>query len=539
LEYQLQNKHGIHHPTNDQIYDFGLFLIDKIMRQGGKSLDHFADMPQIMGQWQDVIGNRFIAEQRDYDPVTEQEQATINIAMLNPEQKRVYDEIFHSATNGEGGLFFVNGPGGTGKSFTWNTLAYSIRGRSLIVLCIASSGIAALILIGGRTSHAMFKIPIQIHEGSLCDIKRGSALAELLKQVSLIIWDEVPMQHRHVVEAVDRTCRDILEHPDRPFGGITVAWGGDFQQTLPVVPRGNKEEIVGASIQRSPLWRHVKVLHLTQNMRVDPQDPQSAQFAQWLCDVGQGNNLPLDNSLTLPQHMVCGPQISDLIATIYPNIGTGEALQDKYFLERAILCPRNMEVDEINAEVLKVFPGIERLYSSADSVKGAEDGNMYPVEYLNSLNMGGLPPSQLCLKPGVVLMLLRNLDLGRGLCNGTRLRLINMTHRVLFVRIISGSFAGQTAFIPRITVSPSSEQLPFELQRRQFPVRLAFAMTINKSQGQSLGTVGIDLRSPVFSHGQFYVAVSRGTNWGRVHILLGEGNKTSNIVFKEVLLKPA
>ena len=165
------------------------------MRQGGKSLDHFADMPQIMGQWQDVIGNRFIAEQQDYDPVTEQEKATINIAMLNPEQKHIYDEIFHSATNGEGGLFFVNGPGGTGKSFTWNTLAYSIRGRSLIVLCIASSGIAALILIGGRTSHAMFKIPIQIHEGSLCDIKRGSALAELLKQVSLIIWDEVPMQH--------------------------------------------------------------------------------------------------------------------------------------------------------------------------------------------------------------------------------------------------------------------------------------------------------------------------------------------------------
>ena len=112
-----------------------------------------------------------------------------------------------------------------------------------------------------------------------------------------------------------------------------------------------------------------------------------------------------------------------------------------------------------------------------------------------------------------------------------------MTNRVLFVRIISGPSAGQTTFIPRITVSTNAEQLAFELHRRQFPVRLAFSMTINKSQGQSLGTVGIDLRYPVFSHGQFYVGMSRGTNWGRVHVLLLEGRKTSNIVYKEVLLK--
>jgi hypothetical protein len=108
-----------------------------------------------------------------------------------------------------------------------------------------------------------------------------------------------------------------------------------------------------------------------------------------------------------------------------------------------------------------------------------------------------------------------------------------MTNRVLNVRIISGPFAGETAFIPRITISTTPGQLPFELHRRQFPVRPAFAMTINKSQGQSLGTVGIDLRYPVFSHGQFYVTVSRAMNWSRVHILLGEAettSKTSNCI---------
>ena len=154
--------------------------------------------------------------------------------------------------------------------------------------------------------------------------------------------------------------------------------------------------------------------------------------------------------------------------------------------------------------------------------------------------MGGLPPSQLKLKIGIPLMLLRNLDLSRGLCNGTRLSLVHMTNRVLNVRIISGPFAGETAFIPRITISTNPGQLPFELHQRQFPVRPAFAMTINKSQGQSLGTVGIDLCYPVFSHGQFYVAVSRGRNWGRVRILLGEQetrNQTTNIVYKEILLR--
>ena len=152
--------------------------------------------------------------------------------------------------------------------------------------------------------------------------------------------------------------------------------------------------------------------------------------------------------------------------------------------------------------------------------------------------MGGLPPSQLEVKRGVPLMLLWNLDPGLGLCNGTRLHLVHMTNKVLHVKIITGPCAGQTAFIPRITLTPSDGELPFELHHCQFLVRLAFGMTINKSQGQSLGTVGLDLRYAVFGHGQFYVGVSRGTNWSRVKVLLPEGNETTNIIYKDVLLRP-
>ena len=112
------------------------------------------------------------------------------------------------------------------------------------------------------------------------------------------------MQHRHVIETVDHTLRDIMNKTNIPFGGIPVAWGGDFQQTLPVVKHGNREDIVNACLQKSPLWRHVKILHLTENMCVEQDDPQSIQFADWLLRIGSGTDLPEDNKIQLPPHMV-------------------------------------------------------------------------------------------------------------------------------------------------------------------------------------------------------------------------------------------
>ena len=343
------------------------------------------------------------------------------------------------------------------------------------------------------------------------------------------------MQHRFTCEAVDRTFRDLLDKPDVPFGGIPVAWGGDFQQTLTVIPRGSKEQIVESSIQHSPLWQNVKILFLKKNMRVEADDPDSQHFAQWLLDVGHGKDLPLDHTFEIPQHMLCGPDVSHLISEIYPNIQRGTQGEDLYFLQCAILCPRNSEVNEINTKLYSQFPGQGHVHHSADIAKGHNhnEAELYPVEYLNSLNFGGLPPSRLELKIGVPLMLLCNLDPGMGLCNGTQLWLLQKKNACLEVK---GPSSGKLALIPCIPLTTDSDQLRFQLQHRQFPVRLAFAMTINKSQGQSLGTVGLDLRSSVFGHGQLYVGLSRGSNWNRVKVLLGDTNKTANIVYKDVLL---
>src|SRR5579859_4821264 len=114
-----------------------------------------------------------------------------------------------------------------------------------------------------------------------------------------------------------------------------------------------------------------------------------------------------------------------------------------------------------------------------------------------------------------------------------------MTNRVIELRLLGGDHAGNQVFIPRISIYPSEAQIPFQLCRRQYPLRLAFCMSINKSQGQSLQHVGLDFRSPVFTHGQFYVAVSRATSVHRIKMIWDPNSSTAttkNIVYPEVLL---
>ena len=116
-------------------------------------------------------------------------------------------------------------------------------------------------------------------------------------------------------------------------------------------------------------------------------------------------------------------------------------------------------------------------------------------------------------------MQLRNIDVDDGLCNGVRGSVVQTMPRILDVLIVSGSAAGKRVYIPRMALAPKNPDIPFILRRRQFPVKLAWAMTINKAQGQTLTRVGVYLPEPVFSHGQLYVALSRAGSAAHVRVL--------------------
>ena len=227
--------------------------------------------------------------------------------------------------------------------------------------------------------------------------------------------------------------------------------------------------------------------------------------------------------------------LDNLKTSIFPNISqqynSWPAFDDQWYSGRAILAPKNKIVEEINANLLQQIPtGDGYVYKSIDTVTNINESIQYPPEYLNAIDCPGLPPHKLHLKPGVPIMLLRNLD-PPELCNGTRMLVKNLRHNIIEAVILDGPFKKKKVLIPRIRIIPN---LPFKFKRLQFPVRVSFAMTINKSQGQTLKIAGLDLSSPCFSHGQLYVGCSRVGSRENFFILAPNG-KTTNIVYPEAL----
>ena len=148
---------------------------------------------------------------------------------LNEEQRAAYDEIMSSVDTEDGGLFFMDGPGGTGKTYLYRALLATICSQKKIAIATATSSVVASIMPGGRTAHSRFKIPLTIDNGAFCTFMKQSGTTKLLQASSLIIWDKASMTKRQSVKALDNSLHDIMDRPELPFGGKTVVFGGDFR----------------------------------------------------------------------------------------------------------------------------------------------------------------------------------------------------------------------------------------------------------------------------------------------------------------------
>ncbi|GFV12327.1 ATP-dependent DNA helicase [Trichonephila clavipes] len=376
-----------------------------------------------------------------------------NLPQLILEQRIACDRIMRAITEQSGGLFFIDAPGGTGKTFLLSLILATIRSQNNIALAIASSGIAATLLDDGRTTHSALKLPLNLQntEAPTCNISKNSGMGKILQTCQIIIWDECTMSHKKALEALDRTLRDFRGNR-RIFGGALILLSANFCKITESI-----DELV---------------------QKVSPNIAQNYKNHQWLST-------------------------------------------------RAILAAKNIDVNTINFPIQHGIPSETTTYKSIDTVENQDEVVNYPTEFLNLLDFPGMPSHVLILKIGVPIILLRNINPPR-LFNGTRLSVKKMMNNVIKATILTGKFKGEDVLLPRIPMIPTD--MPFEFKRLQFPVRLAFAMTIKKAQGQSLQVCGLNLENPCFSHGQLYVACSSVGKPSDLFVYAPDG-KTRNIVY--------
>ncbi|KAK9055983.1 hypothetical protein SSX86_027070 [Deinandra increscens subsp. villosa] len=442
-------------------------------------------LPEPQGEYVRLLDNRLLMEELCYDRDALAVENSKMRSVMHPKQAEIYDIVMHSLAENTQALLFVYGHGGTGKTFLWKAITSAFRSIGKVVLTVAASGIAALLLPSGRTAHSRFKIPTKLTEEALCNVKKNTKVSELLLQTSLIIWDEAPMSDRRCFEALDRTLRDIFDQPTVPFGGRSVLLGGDFRQTLPVKKGASKSTIISLSLPRSKLWSEFRVFRLTENMRLhrngmsakEREEVQS--FSGWMLSVGDGTlGQNVDAEGTDTKDIVIPPQyvipysddaLLQLISFIYDedtlNCPTTTNLHDK-----AIVCPKNETADHINQMILRMTPGALRTDLSTDSVSPrTHDGNdtelLYPIEYLNGLVFPSLPPHQLDLKINTPVMLIRNLNPSAGLCNGTRLIVTQLLPRLIEAKIITGNCIASSTMTDEHRISsikPAKAPVPIQ-----------------------------------------------------------------------------
>ncbi|KAF4529574.1 hypothetical protein B566_EDAN017726 [Ephemera danica] len=436
-------------------------------------------------------------------------------------------------------VFFVDGPAGSGKTYLYRHMINAAVSMGQKVLCCATSGIAATLLPGGVTLHRAFGLPLNIHESSSSFLNVQEDGAAYLAKHSLIICDEMGAASKQLVAVIDRLLRDLHQN-QVPMGGVTFVMGGDFRQCAPV----EKRKHVGVSLNNllhkdTELWPRVEKIRLRANMRAAQG---TLSFRKFLVEVGDGTyegHGTKEFEIEVPEEAICE---GDLIDAVF-----GSPIDMDNCTSKSILCVLNERVEEVNSKVmgrLQQQLGAERIreYAGRTYVNKRDIHCQHPQKDFDDITGANVAPMRLKLCVGAPVMLLKNLDTAAGLCNGTRLTVHSMHDGYVVCKFINGPREGELVPIPVIDEPIKDTPYPFDVHRVQLPLKLAFAITINKSQGQTLAKVGLLLQDAAFAHGQFYVACSRVACWENLLIHVGYVDKesrnriTCNPVLKEALL---
>ena len=395
--------------------------LEQILAKEDLSLKDF-DLPVPNMKKEEFIQNhlqdhRDIAEENDLSVEKANMFYEANYPLLNKDQQDVFNYIkdLIVGKNKDGLLVFLDAPGGTGKTVTLNVLVTWMIKEDLKVAISAASGIAATLLFLGQTTHHRFKLPLTPHKYSVCNLKKESEIGRFLSEISLGIIDEGPMLNKLYLEALDRSLKDLVpaEDKEKKFGGKIILVSSDFRQLLPVLEKASTAEIVNHTLKNSvTLWDNKVIkLQLRQNMWVRkemekfPHDKvlheELQTHEQFLLDLGEGKLLAhatVDgyNLIEIPSSM-CQTSKEEMIEKVFDDFQSHIGNME-YFQGRVLLATTNKIVDEVNEEMVERIPGDLHTFHSIDTVTDIDNSTMFPTEFLNSLNLSGLPEHTLKLK---------------------------------------------------------------------------------------------------------------------------------------------
>ena len=479
--------------------------------------------------------------------VANQNQKWTDLAKgLSAEQLRIVAFCLKAMNDpsGQTKFVFVNAPAGYGKTHLARAIASCLRGHGHSICCTATTALASVLHEGGRTAHSAYGIPVSDDSHLECDDTARKFWGSRHRHAHL--WDEAPSCDKKNFEAVEEMFRDLFDST-RLFGGVPlIVLMGDFRQTAPILPDSCENRSIYASIKMSHLWSHVKEFTLTRNFR-----QTDAQYMQQLQRIGDGT-CAQDPNTTNDEFLVERPGYSYVpipcrvtynlrhaIEHAYPGFYDTGALSEFDQTHSAILCARNRHVDEINELMQTIISRTQEtpihILHSRDTKYEAldtETESHFSHKFLDTINDPGVPPHTLKLQQGDICFLTRNIGVKHGNTNNTKVQIIHINARakvITFRNLATGNDhpLSRISFILSVR-SKKRKAINFQIHRRQFPLHLAYAMTINKSQRQTLQQVALDLREPCFAPGQLYMALGQVPEPTRILVLSTAKYKNKN-----------
>jgi hypothetical protein len=343
-------------------HNIALLEIEKLLQRAHRSLAEF-NLPPTNDS---LVHQAWIARNigtDTFDVEYERQECERGARLLNRDQLAIYNRVKRALDTNTACRIFVDGPGGTGKTFLFKVICHLVRSRSLVILASAWLGVAASLLEGGRTIHNTFGLTVPYDKESKTQIRGRSKRAVTLQNHAVTLCDEASMIPGYFLTELDRMLQDFT-NTKLVFGNKIILFSGDFRQTLPIIRNATATEIIGNCLNQSSLFNNnFERFSLTQNMRLNPGE---IEFSKWLLDLGNGQlprfkDRPKD-SILLPRDVVLQdveveengivtkrpPNEQDLINFVFDhpfNIRD----EDK---NRAIVCPFNADTLTLNNKIL-------------------------------------------------------------------------------------------------------------------------------------------------------------------------------------------